>query len=99
LLDGLKPPPRTSGRRALLRKPPVGFGETPVFFGDVGVDPTCGAIELVAEKPVTAGRVFRVSADPIGEIDRALLHRELLNGKAHATQMSARTRERVESRE
>ncbi len=62
---------------------PIRFGESPVAFGDVRGDGERGTIQLIDEKTVAPWKLFGVLAYGVGEVDRLLGDKQLLEGECH----------------
>ena len=55
----------------------VGFRESSVAFGDISGDRGSGAVELVAQETVAAGKLLGSGADFVGKIESFLVDKQL----------------------
>jgi hypothetical protein len=54
-----------------------------IALRDIGGNGKSGAVQLICEEEVIAGKVASQSANRIGKSDRLLVHLEFLEGEGH----------------
>ncbi len=61
----------------------VSLGEATISLGEIRRDGQCGAVELIDQKVIAAGKVFSVRGDPVSEIHGLLIDLKIFEHEGH----------------